>query len=103
MPLPERGREIGPDLPEDDRQREREARVEAHLHRGHERLRDPERHRLASPCRQRLIEPVQQLVMEPVGHRETHGKRQQDHDQPGAELAEMIDEPRSLFVAETPR
>src|SRR5215210_101274 len=85
-----------PELPEDDRQREREAGIETHLERGRERLRDAERDRVPAPRRERLVQPVDQLVVEAVGHRKATRQGERDDDEPAAELAEVLDELRRL-------
>src|SRR5215210_8668246 len=85
-----------PELPEDDRQREREAGIETHLERGRERLRDAEGDRVPAPGRERLVEPFDQLVMKAVGDREAAREGERDDDEPAAELAEVLDELRRL-------
>jgi hypothetical protein len=93
------GGEEAPDLPEDDRQGDREAGVEADLQRRHEWFGDAEGHGLPPMRRQRLVEPVDQLVMKAVTDGEAAGQGDEDDDEPRAELAEMIDKLRGVIVA----
>jgi len=53
--------------------------------------------------RERLIEPIDQLMVEAVTEGKTRREGDEDYDETGAELAEMIDKPRSLVRTKTPR
>src|SRR5581483_494162 len=96
-------REVAPELPEDDWQREREPGDEAHLERGHERLGDAERDGVAVRQRQRRGQDVEHAAAERVGDAEARADRHQADDDPCAELAEMVDELRGLVRLEPAR
>ena len=81
--LLERGREERPDLPEDHRQREQEAGVEADPDRGEERLGDAERDQASRRSGgSGLLEPVDAAAVERVGDAEAGGERDQADDEP---------------------
>jgi hypothetical protein len=101
--LLERGREEAPELPEQDREGERDARHQADLERGQERLGDAEGDQLAAVGRQRPLEPADEVLVEDERHRRRDGERDQRDDDPVAELVEVLDERRLLAVAEAPR
>src|SRR5439155_5389978 len=92
-----------PHLPEDDREREQEARVEADHERGDEGLGGAERDEAAPLRRQRLLEPVDQVRVEGVGEPEADDERDQRDDDPRTKLAEMLDEGRLLSWVKAPR
>ena len=99
--LLERGSEKAPELVEHDRQRDGDARVEADLDRGEERLRDAERdERLV--VRERLREPAEDPLLKGERDRERDGDRAERDEQPRPELAEVLDEGRLFAVCEAP-
>jgi len=77
----DRGREKGPELPEDDRQRQEERCPEADPDRRRERLDRAERRRLPVALRQRLVQPVEDLPVEGVGDDEGDRDRREGDDQ----------------------
>ena len=101
--LLEGGREEGPELPEDDRQREQQAGPQADHDRGRERLDRAEGRRLVEVVRERLVEPVEQPSMERVRDDEPCGEGADGDEQPRTQLAEVLDERGLLAVAKAPR
>src|SRR3954468_21834699 len=100
--LLEGGRQEGPELPEDDRQRQQEGGPEADPDRRREGLDRAEGHRLTEALRQGLVEPVEDLPVEGIGDDESDGDRGQGDDQARAKLAKVLDEGGLLAVAKAP-
>src|SRR5919106_2427686 len=92
----ESGREVRPQLPEQDRERDRG--VEGDDERRREGLRDAEGDRLLAV--ERGVQPADDRLVEPVAEREGRRERPERDEQAGAELAEMLDELHALSVAE---
>src|ERR687894_2438324 len=92
----ESGREVRPQLPEQDRERDRG--VEGDDERRREGLRDAEGDRLLAV--ERGVQPADDRLVEPVAEREARRERPERDEQAGAELAEMLDELHALSVAE---
>ena len=101
--LLDRGREEPPDLPEDDRQGEQEAREQRHLHRGQERLGGAEGHRLRDPLGERPVQPVEDPSVDRIRRGEPDGQRSERDDDARSQLPEVLDERRLLAVAKTTR
>ncbi len=100
----ERRRKEGPQLPEDDRQGEQEARVQTDLERGQEWLCDSEGDRPAhSTLGQRPVQPMNEVSVEDITDHEPNGQRTQRHEETRAQLVEMLDQRRLLAVAKAPR
>ena len=96
-------REEEPELPEDDRQREHEAGVDADHDGDRERLRHSERHGRLVVGRQRAVQPVEKVRVEEVGEDRPDGDRAEHDEEPAAQLLEVLAESRLLGVAETAR
>ena len=96
------GRQEAPDLPEDDRQREREPGVEAHLDGREEGLGDPEgRERACRPGAARRARSGRG----PGRRRRARSRRRRrrDDDQARPELVEVLDERDAIAVLEATR
>jgi hypothetical protein len=97
--LLERRREEAPELPEDDRERKREAGDKAHLDRREEGLGDAERHELSLACGgKRLREPAEDVVLEGERPGEPASDGEKGEDEPSAKLVEVLDEGDALGV-----
>src|SRR4051794_25430752 len=92
-----------PELPENDRQRQHEAGVDADHDGDRERLRHSERHGRLVVGRQRAVQPVEKVRVEEVGEDRPDGDRAEHDEEPAAELLEVLAERRLLGVAETAR
>jgi hypothetical protein len=101
--LLDRGGKEAPELPQDDRQGEREAGHEADLHRGEKRLRNPEGNRIAAARGKGSVQPVQEMPVKDEGDCETDHERAERDEDARTELIEMLDERRLLTLAKAPR
>src|SRR5438105_3253941 len=99
----ERGSEERPELPEDHRRRQDEARVQADGDGDGERLRDAGREQVAMSRRQRPVQPVEQTRVEREGHDRRHRDGADDDEQPPAQLFEVLPERRLLAVPKATR
>src|SRR5262249_19199970 len=97
------GSEEQPDLPDDHRQSEYEAGVEGNRDRHRERPRDAKRKERAVGGRQRLVQPREDMVVEDVGEDRAEDDRSDHHEEPAAQLLEVLAERRLLGMAETAR
>ena len=94
----ERRQEERPGLPDDDRQRDQEARVDRQPHRRHERLADREGRELLVARRQLALERPDQVVVEDERDDEPDADRADADEEPLSQLFEVLDERRLLAV-----